>query len=285
MTALPIPQKPPTHEPRQVMVIPDLHGRSDLLRAAVEAFPEAHFISLGDAIDRGPHSLDTISVLMELRAEGRATLLMGNHERMAWEGLRWYRQHQGTHDLGDYRKAMEGLSWWMKNGGESVRRELGGLTLERFPKLLSEYLDALERLVYVTEDGQIHTENPGEPSVLVAHASPPVRHREYPDPAEALLWLRPFEGPFAMPPGVVYSVHGHTPVRMPLRLGRHVYLDLGAYDTGLLAILPLTVQTLSEVTVLAGRGDPSKTNKYPMIGEPVSARALNIRIDGSARRM
>lgn len=276
---------PTTQEPRQVLVIPDLHGRSDLLRAAVQAFPDAHFISLGDAIDRGPHSLDTISTLLELRAEGRATLLMGNHERMAWEGLRWYRQHQGTHDLGDYRRAMEGLSWWMKNGGESVRRELNGLTLERFPKLLSEYLDALERLVYVTEDGRIHTENPGEPSVLVAHASPPVRHREYPDPAEALLWLRPFEGPFTLPPGVVYSVHGHTPVRMPLRMGRHVYLDLGAYDTGLLAMLPLTVQTLSEVTVLAGRGDPSRTNKYPMIGDPISARALNIRLDGSTRRM
>ncbi|GGJ79909.1 metallophosphoesterase [Deinococcus aquiradiocola] len=271
--------------PRQVIAVPDLHGRSDLLRAAIEAFPEAHFLSLGDAIDRGPHSLDTISVLLELRAEGRATLLMGNHERMAWEGLKWYRQHQGTHDLGDYRRAMEGLAWWMKNGGESVRRELGGLTLERYPKLLAEYLDALERVVYVTEDGGIHSQLPAAPSVLVAHASPPVKHRDHPNPESAALWLRPFEGPFALPQGVVYSVHGHTPVRMPLRLGRHVYLDLGAYETGLLALLPLTVQTLSPVTVLAGRGDPARTNKYPMLGEPVSAHALNVRLDGSTRRM
>ena len=280
MSVLPVPDGQ-----RQVMVIPDLHGRSDLLRAAAQAYPEAHFISLGDAIDRGPQSLDTVGYLLELQAEGRATLLMGNHERMAWEGLRWYRQHQGTHDLGEYRKAMEGLSWWMKNGGESVRREVETLTLERFPRVLAEYLDSLKRVVYVTADGQIHTEPPEAPSVLVSHASPPVRHRDYPNPDEALLWLRPFEGPFALPPGVVYSVHGHTPVRMPLRLGRHVYLDLGAYETGLLAILPLTVQTLSEVIVLAGRGDPARTNKYPMLGEPVSARALNVRIDGSTRRM
>ncbi len=271
---------------RPVIVIPDLHGRADLLRAAALAYPEAHFVSLGDAIDRGPRSLETVGHLLELRAEGRATLLMGNHERMAWEGLKWFRQHQGTHDLGDYRRAMEGLSWWMKNGGESVRRELSlskaggqanGLSLERFPRVLAEYLDALERLVYVTEDQRIHTQLPGAPSVLVAHASPPVRHREYPDPQEAMLWLRPFEGPFALPPGVVYSVHGHTPVRMPLRLGRHVYLDLGAYETGLLAMLPLSVQTLSEVTVLTGQGDPARTNQYPMMGEPVSARALNVR--------
>ncbi len=64
-----------------------------------------------------------------------------------------------------------------------------------------------------------------------------------------------------------------------------MYLDLGAYETGLLALLPLTVQTLSPVTVLAGRGDPARTNKYPMLGEPVSAHALNVRLDGSTRRM
>ncbi len=273
-----------TGQPRQVVVIPDLHGRLDLLQAAMNTFPAAHFLSLGDAIDRGPRSLDTVGLLMELRAEGRATLLMGNHERMALEGLRWYRQHQGTHDLGDYRRAMEGLSWWMKNGGESVRRELSSLTLERFPRLLADYLDALERLVYVTGDGQIHSQLPEAASVLVAHASPPVRHRQYPDPQEALLWLRPFEGPFTLPPGVVYSVHGHTPVRVPLRLGRHVYLDLGAYDTGLLSLLPLTVQTLSEVTVLAGRGDPGKTAKYPLMGEPISARSLRIQGEPPAGR-
>ena len=283
---------------RPVIVIPDLHGRADLLRSAALAFPEAHFVSLGDAIDRGPSSLGTVGLLLELRAEGRATLLMGNHERMAWEGLKWYRQHQGTHDLGDYRRAMQGLSWWMKNGGESVRRELSvsgaggqtggqasGLSLERFPRVLAEYLDALERLAYVTEDQRVYTQLPEAPSVLVAHASPPVKHREYPDPQEAMLWLRPFEGPFALPPGVVYSVHGHTPVRMPLRLGRHVYLDLGAYETGLLATLPLTVQTLSEIAVLTGQGDPARTNKYPMMGEPVSARALNVRPGGPGQRL
>jgi serine/threonine protein phosphatase 1 len=63
-------------------------------------------------------------------------------------------------------------------------------------------------------------------------------------------------------------------VRHPLRLGRHVYLDLGAYDTGLLALLPLQVQLLSEVTVLMGRGNPSRTEKYPMLGERISSRPL-----------
>ena len=262
---------------RQVVAVPDLHGRPDLLLAAVELFPDAHFLSLGDAIDRGPRSLETVRLLTELHAEGRATLLMGNHERMAFEGLKWYRQYLGTHDLGDYRKAVEGMKWWMKNGGESVRRETAELSLERFPRLLADYLDVLQRVVYVTEDGAVHSRPPSEASVLVAHASPPVRHPDYPNPESAALWLRPFEGPFAMPEGVVYSIHGHTPVRAPLRLGRHVYLDLGAYETGLLALLPITVQTLSTVTVLTGPGDVRRAEKYPMLGERISARAVVVK--------
>ncbi|WP_189088887.1 metallophosphoesterase [Deinococcus ruber] len=267
-----------------VVVIPDLHGRADLLQAAIDLYPAAHFLSLGDAIDRGPRSLETVRLLMELYAEGRATLLMGNHERMALEGVKWYQQYLGTHDLGDYRKAVEGMKWWMKNGGETLRREISELTLERFPKLLSDYLDVLRRVVYVTEDGEIHDKLPEEPSVLVAHASPPVRHPEYPNPESAALWLRPFEGPFALPEGVVYSIHGHTPVRVPLRLGRHIYLDLGAYETGLLALLPVTVQTLSTVTVLTGRGDARRTEKYPMIGERISARAVAVKPDEPTRQ-
>ena len=279
----PVPADAAQTPERQVVIIPDLHGRSDLLRAAIGLYPDAHFLSLGDAIDRGPRSLETVRLLMELYAEGRATLLMGNHERMAQEGIKWYRQYLGTHDLGDYRRAVEGMSWWMKNGGESVRREASELTLEHFPKLLSDYLDVLHRVVYVTEGGVVHTALPAEPSVLVAHASPPVRHPEHRDPESAALWLRPFEGPFPLPEGVVYSVHGHTPVRAPLRLGRHIYLDLGAYETGLLALLPVTVKTLSTVTVLTGRGEGRRIERYPMMGEPVSARAVVIRSERPAR--
>ena len=115
----------------EVVVVPDLHGRLDLLLAAVREFPAAHFLSLGDAIDRGPRSLGTVDKLLELHAEGRATLLMGNHERMAQEGLRWYKQYTGTHDLGDYRKAMEGYQWWMQAGGSTVRKEIPHYAAER----------------------------------------------------------------------------------------------------------------------------------------------------------
>ncbi|UBV42847.1 metallophosphoesterase [Deinococcus taeanensis] len=261
---------------RQVLVIPDLHGRPDLLRAALEQYPDAHYVSLGDAIDRGPRSLPVVELLMELHRAGRATLLMGNHERMMQEGVKWYRQYQGTHDLGDYRKAMEGYQWWMRAGGETVREELGGVTLEKFPPLLEAYLGVLKRVVYVTADGQVHDEVPPSPSVLVAHAAPPVRHPQHPNPLSAALWLRPFEGPFPLPEGVTYSVHGHTPVPVPSRLGRHLYLDLGAYETGRLAVAELNVHGLPRVTVLCGRGRPASGRKYTRFGEPVPVTPVDL---------
>lgn len=264
---------------RQVIVIPDLHGRVDLLRATVDLYPDAHFLSLGDAIDRGPRSLPTVELLLELHAAGRATLLMGNHERMAMEGPRWYRDYLGTHDMGDYRKAMEGYQWWMRAGGESVRRELGGLTLEQFPPLLDKYLHLpdLKRVVYVTADGAIHDEAPSQPSVLVSHAAPPVAHQTHPNPLSAALWLRPFEGPFPMPEGVIYSLHGHTPVRQPTRLARHVYVDLGAYETGRLALVEIgNPQERPVIRVLQGSGSPETGRKYMQFGEPMPAEEVRL---------
>ncbi|ACO47125.1 metallophosphoesterase [Deinococcus deserti] len=263
---------------RTVVVLPDLHGRADLLRAAVHRYPEAHFLGLGDAIDRGPRSLETVQLLMDLHAEGRATLLMGNHERMMQEGLRWYRQYQSTRDMTDYRRGMEGFQWWMRAGGETVRREVSPLTLEAFPPLLEAYLAVLRRVVYVTDDGQIHDDLPTAPSVLVSHASPPVQHPRHPNPLSAALWLRPFEGPFPLPESVIYSVHGHTPVPIPTRLGRHLYVDLGAYETGRLAVTELNVQALPKVTVLCGPGRPELGGRYSRFGEPLAAQAEQLPI-------
>ncbi|WP_295818649.1 metallophosphoesterase [uncultured Deinococcus sp.] len=259
-----------------VLIVPDLHGRPDLLRAVLDHFPDSHLIVLGDAIDRGARSLPLVDMLLDLRAAGRATLLMGNHERMALEGIRWYRRYQGTHDMGDYRRAMEGYQWWMRAGGETVRSELGSLTLEKFPERLETYLTTLKTVVYVTGDNVIHDHLPATPSLLVAHAAPPVAHPEYPSPEDAALWLRPFEGPFRMPGSVTFSVHGHTPVQTPARIGTHLYIDMGAYETGRLAVAEATPHGMPQITVICGRGEPGKARKYPRFGEPVAVRVIDL---------
>lgn len=255
------------------VAIPDLHGRFDLLEAALEAYPQAHFISLGDAFDRGPHGMKVAEKLLELAEAGRATLLMGNHERMCLEGLRWFRQYQQSGEVSDYRKAMEGFRWWMEAGGEAVRREVrrqgAELTLETFPAALERYLEALQRVVYVCADGRVSAELPAEPSVMLSHASPPKAHPDYPTPEAAALWLRPYDGPFTLPEGVLYSVHGHTPLRFASLLGRQVYLDLGAYKTGLLATFPISFQEPQGVRILRGPGDESALKRLPAFGTPL----------------
>ncbi|WP_309569987.1 metallophosphoesterase [Deinococcus sp.] len=258
------------------LIVPDLHGRPDMLRAVLDHFPDSHLVVLGDAIDRGARSMIVVEMLLDLHAAGRATLLMGNHERMALEGIRWYRRYLGTHDMGDYRRAMEGYQWWMRAGGDTVRSELGSLTLEKFPARLETYLNLLKTVVYVTGDNVVHDTLPASPSLLVSHAAPPVHHPEHANPEDAALWLRPYEGPFRMPDSVTFSVHGHTPVQTPARIANHLYIDMGAYETGRLAVAQATPHGLPQLTVICGRGEPSKARKYPRFGEPVPVLVIDL---------
>lgn len=262
---------------RPVLVIPDLHGRLDLLEAVLRLFPEHHYLSLGDAIDRGPSSMGVVATLLDLYEKGRATLLMGNHELMALDGLAWFYHYLNTKNPDHYRFAMHSYKSWIRAGGESLRSEVSNLTLESFPPLLQDYLKVLEKCVYVTEDGRIHLELPEAANVLVAHASPPTKHKRYKDPLNAALWLRPLEGPFELPESSIYSLHGHTPIRNPMRLGRHVYIDLGAYETGRLALAEIgSPYNVPQLSVLCGYGRPEVANSYVRFGDLLPVRPIDL---------
>lgn len=92
--------------------IGDLHGRFDLLQAAMPIImshageTEYKIITLGDYIDRGPESKQIIQFLME-RPEIIA--LQGNHEAMAVESI--------VHQLDP--------NWWMGNGGYTTLTSYG----------------------------------------------------------------------------------------------------------------------------------------------------------------
>ena len=81
-----------------IYAVGDVHGRHDLLiRLLDRIFEDAaadvvtpKIVFLGDYIDRGEHSRDTIDLLIELaeRPEAETVFLMGNHEQMLLQFLR-----------------------------------------------------------------------------------------------------------------------------------------------------------------------------------------------------
>lgn len=92
--------------------IADLHGRLDLLEMAVakiaaHAELPATVVTLGDYVDRGPHSRHVIERLMRgLNHEGwRLICLKGNHEDIMWQTC-----------LG----IVPDCDWWLTNGGSAT---------------------------------------------------------------------------------------------------------------------------------------------------------------------
>jgi serine/threonine protein phosphatase 1 len=67
----------------RIIAIPDIHGRLDILNAALERVEhmDGEIVFLGDYIDRGPHSKEVIERLVNFtKGNERAHAIMGNHE-------------------------------------------------------------------------------------------------------------------------------------------------------------------------------------------------------------
>jgi serine/threonine protein phosphatase 1 len=222
------------------ITLADLHGRSDLLEAAVARFPnDAHFVFLGDGIDRGPDSRGVASALLALCDAGRATLLLGNHEHMLLEAHELHAQWRDGAGNDVRVAARHSFKAWLHNGGRRTMREYGEFDEGSVPPELLEYLN---RTVLSYRHGE----------VLCSHAAPPVAHPRYRNAKDVALWSRPDDGPFALPEGVRRTVHGHTPLAAPTWVGPHLYSDLGAVFTG--ALCAVDLDSL-EITVLAGKGE------------------------------
>lgn len=96
---------------RQRVVMSDVHGYSDKLRAVVDAFgQDTHYIIAGDFVDRGPDTKGVIDIMQELPY---VTPLLGNHEYVALAAL--------TDGRKDIRDTNWGYSWLHSN--PSVRME------------------------------------------------------------------------------------------------------------------------------------------------------------------
>ncbi len=109
-----------------VFAIGDVHGQAETLRALCKGIAATdtgarhrHVVFLGDAIDRGPASLDTLDLLVnelgELTRADTVTLLPGNHELMMAGAID---EARAGHVCTDQ------ATLWLGNGGITVLLEV-----------------------------------------------------------------------------------------------------------------------------------------------------------------
>jgi len=220
----------------RLYAIGDVHGRADLL-ARLLSMIEAdaarrpglakRVVLLGDYVDRGPQSKETIDLVLDAAPAGAEIVaLMGNHEEMMLRFLS---------DIGI------GHSW-MLNGGDATLASYGVepprfLGREADYRLAQEELNALlpERHRRFLEGLAV---THGEGDYLFVHAG--VRPRVPLDRQrrEDQLWIRDQFLRSDEDFGKIV-VHGHSIDEEPVVRRNRIGIDTGAYATGKLTCLAL----------------------------------------------
>ena len=199
--------------------IPDIHGRLDLLDAAIERIAQrsagyhATIVTLGDYVDRGPDGRQVIERLMGWQSD-RSTLigLKGNHEAMMW---------QVCNNLAE-------LDWWIKNGGDR--------TLTSYHQSSEENLDPgivpAAHLQWIANLPLMHADK----HRVFVHAAVDPKIRLDQQSEQTLLWKRYPEG-FGLGHGRRHVVHGHhANPKAPVVTTGKTNLDGLAWKTGRLVI-------------------------------------------------
>ncbi len=189
--------------PERTLAISDIHGELELFERLLDKIgydsASDQLVLLGDYIDRGPHSMQTLEKVIKLREAG-AVVLMGNHEDLmlrAMEGgeedwKRWVVRNGGYLTLQSYGFSDRQIRI---ETGEAYRRpELSSETLER-------HLDFVRGLdLYYETDTH----------VFVHAGIPPGKTAAESDRSE-LVWIRDeFHTGYR---GAKTVVFGHTPTR------------------------------------------------------------------------
>jgi serine/threonine protein phosphatase 1 len=212
----------------------DIHGRSDLLKqmftvidADIARNPVRRPIEvfLGDYIDRGPDSAQTLDLLIERGLRRETVFLKGNHEAYFLEVL-----HDAT-KFDDWRQ-IGGLQTLMSYG---IQPTLNPDAAERSDLIRAltlvipgDHLSFLETLQSSFVCGDFLFVHAGvRPGV-------PLNEQQEAD----VLWIRnkflDSDENFGK-----FIVHGHTPVREPDIRTNRINIDTGAYATGNLTLLAI----------------------------------------------
>jgi len=194
-------------------VVPDIHGRSDLLSKGLVAITShaggaaGIIVTLGDYVDKGPHSRQVIDRLLAGVGDGwKLVELKGNHDALMAQALR------------DPSK----MAAWMDKGGDAALCSYGG-DPAAVPQAHRAWLDGL-RPMYV-DAHRVYVHAGLDPAVALDRQS------------EVTLLTKRYPKGFSDGFGNRHVVHGHDNApEGPLLYQGRTNLDTLAWRTGRLSI-------------------------------------------------
>jgi diadenosine tetraphosphatase ApaH/serine/threonine PP2A family protein phosphatase len=194
-------------------VIPDIHGRLDLLNEALAEIAARSkggtgaIVTIGDYVDKGPASKGVIERLLSgVSGDFELVTLKGNHDAMMIDALR----------------EPSKMADWLAKGGDTALASYGGGSAD-VPQSHIDWLDRL-RLFYV------------DTHRLYVHAGVDAGTALNLQRKETLLWKRYPKG-YSAGFGDLHVVHGHdNDPDGPLLYEGRTNLDTQAWRTGRLTI-------------------------------------------------
>lgn len=209
--------------PAAVYAIGDVHGCLDQLQALEAVIAEdglgiegeKWLVTLGDHVDRGPHSAGVIEHVMGPAPLGfRRFSLAGNHEAMLLDFLRDPRSH----------------AYYLDEGGRETLASYAGLPeADNGTALPARHLEFIQALpAYLSLPGWLFVHAGIRPGVPLASQSD-----------DDLLWIR---APFltSQLTGGLRVVHGHTPSRDIVATPHRICVDTRCFATGRLSAVRVT---------------------------------------------
>lgn len=216
---------------RRIYAIGDIHGRDDLFAGMIDRIRADHsargaadvtVILLGDLVDRGPASAEVVERAMRLKDEFPDTrLLIGNHEECFLAAL-----------TGDVRR----VRYFMRIGGEATIRSYWRDDSD-FDK--ASFEEVAERLPAIVPQSHVSFLSSGEDLIEIGdyafvHAGVrpgiPLEKQKLAD----LRWIREEFLDDIGDHGKVI-VHGHSITNEPDQQANRVGIDVGAFQSGVLA--------------------------------------------------
>mgnify|MGYP000026439592 CR=1 FL=1 len=129
---------------KRTFVIGDVHGELQALKALVKSMclaPHDELIFLGDIVDKGPQTRDTIDYLIDLSSQYKCTFIKGNHEEMMLAAL------------ADDATRMKDI--WLTFGGRPTLESYDVNTIDDLKKTMPKsHLEFLDKMIdaHITKD-------------------------------------------------------------------------------------------------------------------------------------